>query len=91
MKYCNIMQISGKRLFAGFVAEYPTPRIGTRRTTEQGEQEQSRFLHPPAPRLSLHLVDPERGESEEVYSDECGDDVGGGEELHGSVDMACVA
>ena len=33
----------------------------------------------------------ERGKGEEVYRDESGDDIGGGEELHGSVDVACIA
>lgn len=60
---------AGERLLAGLVAEQRAAGIGARRSPEQRQQEQRRFLDTPAPGLGLELVDAEGGEGEEVEGD----------------------
>ena len=63
------MEPAGKRLLARLVAEQRAAGIGARRSSEQCEQEQRRFLDAAAVGLGLDLVDAEGGEGEEVDGD----------------------
>lgn len=76
----NEVELRRERLFARLVPKHRAPGIGTGRPAQQCPEQQRRFPDAPPPVLRPRLVDPERGESDEVQRDERGREVGGVDE-----------
>ena len=74
------VQLGRERLLARLVAKQRAARISARRAAEKRPAQQRRLPDPPPPALRRRLVEPERGEGDEVQRDERGREVGGGEE-----------
>ena len=83
LQHRDAEQLGIERLLAGLVAERGAPGIGANRAAQHSEQQQSRLRNPPSTRLSLGLVDPERGKRGKVHRDQRGGEVGGVGEVGG--------
>ena len=63
-------EIAREGLLAGLVAEQRPPRIGSGRPADQRQPEEPRLRYPPPLGSGERLVEPERGEGEEVEDDQ---------------------
>lgn len=73
-------EAGAERLLARLVPKRRPPGISAGSSADEREGEEGGFADPPLAVFRELLVDPERGEGGEVYRDEGGGEVGGGDE-----------
>ena len=66
MQNCNGIERRAKRLFAGFVAEYPLSGLGPERSPDQAKRQKRTLWHAPAAFDGTALVPPEQTQGERV-------------------------
>ena len=76
----DAVQPGRERLLARLVAKQRAARVSTCRAADERPAQQRRLRDPPPPTLRRRLVQPERGEGDEVQRYERDREVGGGEE-----------